>query len=348
MSENINAAADKFDEKLSVAKEGTYVFVTGGSGLIGSHLIAALLQKGIRVKALYRERIPEMPGAEKVEWVKGDILDVISLNEAFENVDYIYHCAAIVSYSQKLKQQLFKTNIEGTANVVDAALNEGVKKLCFVSSVAALGKPEADQEVTENAVWDEENVTSNYSKSKFLAEVEVWRGIAEGLNAVIVNPSIVLGAGAWNTGSTKIFKTAYEEFAWYTKGITGFVDVADVVKAMMLLTESDVSGERFILNSENIAYKDVFTLIAKGFNKKPPYKRVNSFLATMVLFSETIRSKFTGKDPILTKETTEAAQRITRFNNSKIKRFLPGFVFTPLETTIMRVCNELKERYQLP
>ncbi|GEO11971.1 NAD-dependent epimerase/dehydratase family protein [Segetibacter aerophilus] len=323
------------------------ILVTGGSGLVGSHLIQQLIKEGRNVKGLYRSQIPDIPGKEKVSWVKGDILDVVALDEAFEGVEQVFHCAAIVSFSEKRKQELFLTNIEGTANVVNAALQAGVKKMCFVSSVAALGKIKSGGVTNEDTAWDEKNNDSNYGKSKYLAEVEVWRGIAEGLEAVIVNPAIILGAGNWDEGSTKIFKTVYEEFPWYTDGSTGFVDVKDVANAMIQLMDTDVTAQRFILSTENKQFKDVFTIAANAFGKKPPYKKVNKFMANMVWRAAAVKSMFSGEQPLLTKETADAAQRTVRFDNTKLKHYLPSFAYTPLEETIQRVCAELKKKYKL-
>ena len=195
------------------------VFVTGATGLVGSHLVQALVQQGKPVRALYRSAVPAYTGADKVEWVQGDILDVISLEEALNGVSQVYHCAAVVSFNPKRINELFQVNVEGTANVVNACINAGVQKLLYVSSVAALGRMREDSAIDENMHWSPKTNNSEYGKSKYLAEMEVWRGIGEGLKAVIVNPTIILGAGDWNAGSTQIFKTVYNEFPWYTGGI---------------------------------------------------------------------------------------------------------------------------------
>ena len=316
-----------------------YTFITGGTGLVGAHLITQLVAAGKKVKALYRSTPPD--NANGVLWVKGDILDIIFLEEAMEDVDEVYHCAAMVSFNPAQKQAMFAANIEGTANVVNAALNAGVKKLCYVSSVAALGKTRAGKEVDETTPWSDQLNTSNYSKSKYYAEVEVWRGIGEGLKAVIVNPVIILGAGDWNDSSIKIFKTAFDEFPWYTDGIGGFVDVIDVVNAMMLLMDQDISGERFLLSAENRKYQEIFTWIATAFGKKPPRKKVTRFMAQVAWRLEAIKSAFTHKDPLLTAETAEAAQDVMKYNGSKIKSYVPRFSYTPIEETIKRTCREL-------
>lgn len=318
------------------------IFITGGTGLVGSHLIQELIKQGKPVKALYRNAIPEIPFKEKIHWVKGDILDVIALEEFMEDVNEVYHCAAIVSFNPKTRSEMFKVNVEGTINVVNACLEAGVDKLCYVSSVAALGRIKNYQEVDETMNWSEETSNSNYGKSKHLAEVEVWRGISEGLKAVIVNPVIILGAGDWGKGSSGIFKSAYDEFPWYTLGESGFVDVKDVVKAMIQLMESDISEQRFILSEGNHSFKEVFTLIANEFRKKPPHKTVTTFMASIVWRLEQIKAMFTGKDPLLTRETAQTAQAVAHFNNTKLNKFLPHFTYTPLSETINRVCKELK------
>lgn len=329
--------------KLSDDRKNDCVFVTGGTGLVGSHLIKELVRQGRYVKALYRSKEPDVSNRENVEWVKGDILDIISLAEAMRNVAQVYHCAAIVSFDPGLKHEMFATNVEGTANVVNASLDAEVKKLCFVSSVSALGQLRKGQVIDESTAWNEEADNSNYGKSKYLAEMEVWRGIGEGLKAVIVNPAIILGAGDWNEGSVKIFKSAFEEFPWYTEGETGFADVKDVVSIMTQLMESDISGERFIVSAENLKYKDVFTAIANAFGKKPPHKKVTPFIASLVWRIEAIKSAFTDETSLLTRETARSAQTIVKYNNSKIRKYFPSFVYTPAEESIRRICKELQQ-----
>jgi dihydroflavonol-4-reductase len=333
----------------SAPKKGAKkIFVTGGSGLVGSHLIKTLIQKGVDVKALYRSSVPSFEFSEKVEWIKGDILDIISLEEALINVQQVYHCAAIVSFNPKEKQKLHATNIEGTANVVNACLNAVVEKLVYVSSVAAMGRIRQKEPISEKMKWTPETSNSEYGKSKYLAEMEVWRGVGEGLNAVIVNPTIILGAADWNNSSTAIFKNVYKEFPWYTEGITGFVDVADVVNAMTILMESDISGERFIISGEHATYHHLFDLIAKAFGKKPPHKKVTPFIAAVVWRMEKLKAAFTGKKPLITKETAKTAQAKVHFDNSKLLKYLPAFRYQPLEQSVQRICGEFKKMYNLP
>lgn len=322
------------------------ILVTGATGLVGSELLKQLSAQNKRVRALYCTTLPTQNSSKNIEWFQADILDVITLEEAMKDVTQVFHCAAVVSFNPAKKKQLHQTNIEGTTNVVNTCLQEGVEKLVFVSSVAALGRIREDKPIDETMNWTEETSNSEYGKSKYLAEMEVWRGIGEGLPAVIVNPVIILGTSDWNKGSTEIFKTAYNEFPWYTEGTTGFVDVKDVAKAMIALMNSNITAERFILSSENCMYKDIFTKIAIAFNKKPPHKKVTPFLANVVWRWEAIKGKLTGIAPLLTKETAKTAQTKAIFNNNKLNEYLPNFRYTSLDETIERICSELKDKYQ--
>jgi nucleoside-diphosphate-sugar epimerase len=319
------------------------VLVTGGSGLLGKELITQLLAAGKKVRAIYNSTALASFGSDDIEQFECNILDVVGLEEAMKDIEEVYHCAAIVTFNPKRKQELFKINIEGTANVVNAALDAGVRKMVHVSSVAALGRLREGEVINETMNWTEETSNSNYGQSKYLSELEVWRGIGEGLNAVMVNPVIILGAGNWDAGSSKIFKTAYDEFPWYTEGVTGFVDVRDVAKAMIALMQSDITAERFILSAENRSYRDIFNLVAKAFNKRQPYKKVTPLIAKIVWRLEALKSRFSKKDPLVTKETAATALTKVDFDNSKLKKFLPGFSYNSIENTITHTCAVMQQ-----
>jgi nucleoside-diphosphate-sugar epimerase len=320
------------------------VLVTGGAGLLGKELLQQLVLNGHAVRAIYNKSPLPVFSPGTLEQVQCNILDPVGLEEAMTGVTEVYHCAAIVTFNPARKNELFKINIEGTTNVVNAALNCGVRKLVYVSSVAALGRIREDGPVNEQMNWTEETSNSNYGQSKYLAELEVWRGIGEGLEAVMVNPVIILGDGDWNTGSSQIFKSVYQEFPWYTEGVTGFVDARDVVKAMIALMQSDISSERFIISAENRTYRDVFNLIAKAFNKRLPRKKVTPLIAKLVWRFEGIKSLFTGKDPLVTKETALSALAHVYFDNSKLKKFLPDFQYRPIEETIAETCAAMQQK----
>jgi len=214
-----------------------------------------------------------------------------------------------------------------------------------VSSVAALGRIRNDEMVTEKMNWTEETSNSIYGKSKYFGEIEVWRGIGEGLKAVIVNPSLILGGDNWETGSSAIFKNVYNEFPWYTEGISGFVDVRDVAHAMILLMNSEITSERFILSGENLSYREIFSLIANCFGKKPPSKKVTTFLAEIVWRLEQLKARFSGQKQLLTKETARTAQAKVYFDNRKILETLPQFHFTKIKDSIEFTCKKMKEKY---
>jgi dihydroflavonol-4-reductase len=317
--------------------------VTGGAGLLGQELITQLLQKGETVLAIYNTT-PINITHQKLLKLQTDILDVVALETAMENVTHVYHCAAIVSFNPKDKALLHKVNVEGTANIVNACLAANVKKLVHVSSVAALGRIRQDATIDESMQWTHQTSNSVYGESKYKGEMEVWRGIAEGLDAAIINPSIILGAADWNNSSTAIFKNVYDEFGWYTTGSTGWVDVVDVAKAMIALMKSNIVNEKFIVSGHNETYQNVFNLIANGFGKKTPNKKVTPFVAAMVWRLEKVKSLFTGKKPLITKETTHTALTTVHYNNEKLLKALPQFAYTPIEETINRICKDLKNK----
>jgi nucleoside-diphosphate-sugar epimerase len=308
------------------------ILVTGGTGMVGAHLLFRLVSNGEKVKALkrnssdiqktkktfsyYSENFESL--FNEIEWVDGDILDYQSILDCMEGVDFVFHVAATVSFQSGDKNSLVKTNVLGTENIVNAGLEMKVKKLLHVSSIGSLGRAGTDGVVTEDSQWNAKK-TSAYSTSKFQAEMEVWRGIAEGLNAVIINPSIILGPANWNTGSSKLFSTMYDGLKFYSTGTNGFVDVEDVVSAMILLMNSEISGERFIINSENISYKDLFYWMAEGLNVKPPKYEAGRFLSEIAWRLLFVKGLISGKKSSITKETAVTANQTYNYSNEKIK-----------------------------
>lgn len=319
------------------------IFVTGATGLLGNYLIRELLKDNQQVVALYRSSIPQIFTDNEykgITWIQGDIFDVMLLEEIMQECDQVYHCAGLVSFNPSKASLLMKVNVEGTANIVNAALAAGIRKLVHVSSVASLGRKRNNSTVTENVKWDDNANPSVYGKSKYLGELEVWRGIAEGLDAVIVNPVIILGKGDWHHGSSATFRNAFNEFPWYTEGVSGFVDAADVAQLMVLLMKSEISAERFIVSAENKTYRAVFAEMAIAFGKRPPFRKVTPFLASVVWRLEGAKAFFTGEEPLLTKETAETAQQRVNFDNSKILNAFPGFQFRSVTDTIHACCKE--------
>ena len=319
------------------------VLVTGGTGFIGAYILKELVEKGYAVRAIRRSnKLPFFISPDilnKVEWVTSDVLDVISLNEAMQGVDAIIHSAALVSFDKKERKQMYNTNVDGTANVVNLSLENGIKKLVHISSISALGRTISGEKVDEEKKWVEGKLNSHYGISKNKAEMEVWRGMGEGLDAVIINPSTVLGFGNWHDSSCAIFKNSYKGFPWYTKGVNGFVAVEDVAKTAVLLMESNITEERFIINHENWEFKKLFDAIAIGFGQKQPKWEATPFLSSVAWRMEKIKSFLKNAKPLLTKETARIALSKTYWQNDKILKALPGFSFTALESSITKACK---------
>jgi nucleoside-diphosphate-sugar epimerase len=326
------------------------IFVTGGSGLVGAALLKELLRLQIPVRALHHRNTPVILTSEeisRIEWVQGDVLDPVLLESALQGCAQVYHCAAVVSFHPSRKKEMYRLNVEGTANVVNACLTQGIQKLIHVSSVAALGRNRMDQMIDESVQWTSESVNSHYGQSKFLSEMEVWRGIGEGLNAAIVNPSIILGEASWNSGSAALFKKAWDSFSWYTNGGTGFIDVQDVVRAMIMLMNHPVSGERFILSNEQRTYKEILTLIAQSFATRPPYRKAPEWIMELLWRIEAFKSIFSNKEPLLTRETVKTAKVKTFYNTQKFREAFPEMRFTPIDETIRRTSLWLQHYYSL-
>ncbi len=325
------------------------VLVTGGTGFLGAYIIRELVENAFAVRAIHRGgRMPFfLPDAirEKVEWAPCDIRDPLGLEDAMAGVDAVIHAAAKVSFLKKDRRELYSVNIDGTAHVVNAALTRQVPRFVHVSSVAALGRTNGG-EVTEEKTWEDSKYNTNYAISKFYGEMEVWRGIGEGLRGVVVNPSTILGYGDWNLSSCALFRSAWREFPWYTEGMNGFVDVTDTAKAIVRLLATDISGQRVILNGDNWSFRHLLTSIAREFGKKPPSREATPFLADIAWRVEKIKSLLKGKPSLLTQESARVATSSTFFNNSKILRQLPDFRFTPLEETIRAACQAYRHAGQ--
>lgn len=323
------------------------ILVTGGTGFLGSYIIKNLVEKGHAVRALRRSsKLPFYISKtiwDKVEWIEGDILDVVALEEAMKGTSAVIHSAAIVSFTKQARAEMYHVNIEGTSNVVNVALEAGIKRFLHVSSVAALGRTTAASIVTEAKSWEENKNNTHYAITKQRAEVEVWRGFAEGLEGVIINPGTILGFGNWHQSSSAIFKNGYKSFPWYTKGVNGFVGVDDVAEAAVQLLFSTINEERFIVNAENRSFQWLLTTIAEGFGKNPPHRYASPGMSNLAWRMESLKSFFTRNKPLLSKETAKVAQSQTSFDNSKLLTALPGFQFTPLEAVIKSACSQYDE-----
>ncbi len=331
------------------------ILVTGGTGLVGAHLLYHLIKNDEKVRAIYRseERIEKTKKVfsfytddaslfSKIEWFKADITDVPSMIPAFFDVDKVYHCAALISFNPNDYREMRKVNIHGTAIVVNLAIDAKIKKLCFVGSIASVGDSLNGNLITEENEWNKEADNNGYSITKFGAEMEVWRASQEGVKVVIVNPGVILGSGFYTTGSGKLFSQVYNGFKFYTEGITGFVGVTDVVKAMMQLMNSKVKNERFILVSENKSFKEIFFLIADSLGKKRPSIQIKPWQTAIFWRFAWVVSKFTGKEPLISKYSARSAHSISKYSSEKIeKRF--NFQFTKIDEVIKEVGKNFME-----
>jgi len=344
MQNEINSEGSNLKYSSNQRWIGAIVFVTGGTGFVGSYIIKNLVEKGYTVRAVRRsDKLPfyiPKKVLEKVQWVEGDVLDVVSLNDAMHGVDAVVHSAAIVSFSKKERHRMYHVNVEGTANVVNAALENRISRFLHVSSVAALGRTTKPETVTEQKKWEENKNNTHYAISKHHSELNVWRGFAEGLEGVVINPSTVLGYGDWQQSSCAIFKNAYKEFSWYTNGINGFVGVEDVAEAVVQLLFSDLDQQKFIVNAENWSFQQLFNCIADGFHKKHPNKQATKTMGEIAWRLEKLKEILTGKKALLTRETAKVAHSKTSFDNKALLNALPGFQFTPLEKLIKNACQE--------
>ena len=342
-----------FDVKMNEITEEKKILITGITGLVGSFTARYFLKSGFQVSGLKRVN-SDLSLIQDIEnqivWYEGDVLDILVLEKAIENINYVVHAAAIVSFAPKDRDKMFKTNVEGTINVVNLCLEKKIKKLCFVSSVAALGRKIPYEEnanhlikIDEKATWEENELNSNYAKTKYLAEMEVWRGQSEGLNSVIVNPSLILGEADWNKSSTQLLKYVFDEHKFYPEGNLNYVDVEDVAECIYKLTTSDISDERFILSAGQITYKNFFEKVAPRFNKKIPSILVGKSLAGIIWRLEKIRTFFTGNAPLITKETALSSSHSFEYSNDKIRKVL-NFTFKNLDDSLDRICRNLLQK----
>ena len=322
------------------------ILVTGGTGLLGSHLLLELVREHKEVIATKRQgsnldevrRVFGYYSSEAdalfklIEWVDVDILNYGAVLEAMDGIDEVYHCAAMVYFERRLRKKMIRNNVDGTANIVNACVEKGVQKLLHVSSSSAIGKAQPGSKADETMIFAQSKSNTGYSISKFKSEMEVWRGMEDGLNAVIVNPTIILGPGYWNQGSSALFSRTKKGMKFYTSGETGFVGVQDVVSAMIRLMDSDLEGERFIINSENLSYRAVTTMIARAFDKSAPGIAVQPAILMILSRMDWFLGIFTGKRQI-TSEQARSAFNVNHYSNEKIKKAI-GMAFIPIKEVV--------------
>lgn len=327
------------------------ILVTGGTGFLGSYLLRQLLESGFtHIKALHRstskfDLVADI--RDRIEWVECDLLDIIGLEDAMRGVQKVYHCAAIVSMRPRDHQRMIITNRESTANIANLCLELGVEKLVHVSSIAAVGENKNIPIATEDNKWERGHSISHYAISKYQAEQEIWRAAAEGLKVAIVNPSVILGIGRWNEGALPVFRVGWKQSPFYPLGSNGFVDVRDVARFMVLLMESGIQSQRYILSEDNYSFKDIQHMIAHALGKRSPVIPTPQWMLRLAALGDAVLSAIIGRAPLITREVAIHASHASFFSNEKSKRDLE-FEYTPIKETIEAAAkvflNEVKEK----
>lgn len=326
------------------------ILITGASGLVGAHLTLALLKEGKSVRALYRSehslehtrrlfaRYQQSDLFEQAQWTQADITDIPALERVFEQVHTVYHCAALISFDPADEKKLRKTNIEGTANIVNLCLDFGVEKLCYVSSIAALGPALTEEEILrETTDWNPEYHHSDYAISKHGAEMEVWRGQQEGLSVRIINPGVILGPGFWHQGSGTIFDRVARGLTFYTQGVTGFVGVDDVVACMIKSMATETEADQFIAVAENQSYEWLVKNIAQELNVAGPRFFIPAGMTSLAARIDGFLSWF-GKNRTLSTNLAKSLHRKEFYSAQKATDVL-GITFEPLTATLRRMCR---------
>lgn len=334
------------------------ILVTGATGLLGSHLTAALLMQNKKVCALYRDK-SKIENTKKIlsyytdevdtyfskiKWFEADVTDYFSLQEPFTNVTEVYHCAGLVSFDEKDDKQLYAINAEGTEHVINTCLEKGIKRFCHVSSVATLQIEANKKYVDEFSVWKTSSGNSSYAITKYRGEFEAWRGAAEGMNVLVVNPSVILGAGCWGQSSTQIVTRCYKGLPIYTEGVTGYIDVRDVVNCMTRLMDENKFGQRYILNSENCSFKEITHQLQQNFNKPTSKIKAGKFLLNAALVFSIITNIFSRKKSFITKNVIQSAQKKTYYDNTKVCKEL-NYQFVPVKESLKYVASLYKKEH---
>lgn len=327
-----------YSETVNTTKDIS-ILVTGGTGHLGSYVLRLLVNQGFsNISATCRTNSPFDLVAEvkdKIKWLKGDLTDGYFVQDIMVGVQQIYHCAAVVSYDARERDEMMRINVESTTNLVNEALHNSIEKFVHVSSIAALGRRKNMPVMNENMKWERNPINSNYAISKYLSEMEVWRAAAEGLTVAVVNPSIIVGGGFWNKGTARFFKNIAGGFKFYPVGGSGFVDVRDVANFMVKLMDSDLHGERYVLNAENLSYEAFFRLVSTSIEAKMPTIRVNAFIREVAWRVEWLRARLFNTTSTITKETAENSARTWRFDNAKSLEAFEDFEYRTIAESVL-------------
>lgn len=334
------------------------ILVTGGTGLVGAHLLLHLTKNHDAVRAIHRERsaIENVEKVfsyydedatslfQKIDWVLADINDVPALEEAFMGVEYVYHAAAMISFDPGDFDKLMKINAEGTANIINLSVVHSIKKLCYVSSIGTIGKSFNGGQTDEESEWSEEQ-KNVYAQSKYAAEMEVWRGSQEGLSVVIVNPGVILGPGFWNTGSGTLFKTARKGYRFYPPGGTGFISVHDVIRMMTLLMNSSIGNQRYIAVAENLSFQEILSKMCPLLGQSKPTKKLRFWQLEVGRIADIVVNFFTGRGRRITKASIYSLKHRDDYSTKKVREEF-SFEFEPLDPVIEFACTHFMAENQ--
>lgn len=315
------------------------ILITGAKGFVGSAIAEALHAQGTPFTALLRKNTQQYAMREGWETPVryADVNDPQALLEAFSGIDTIIHTAAVVSFQPEDRELMLKVNGEGTANVVNMALEAGVRRVIHLSSVAALDRHDGGPVVTLKDRWPESRPNTSYGESKFAAEREVWRGQAEGLEVAVLYPSLILGAGDFDGHNTpSLWRMAAKERGFYPEGSTGLVAKEDVIEAVMAVLKQDTDGDRYLLNAANLSWREVLTLIAESIGKKPPTRSVPRWQSALLWPVEKVRANLAGAKPLITKESHRNVQASFRYDGAGFKE-LTGREYRDVGTVIAKV-----------
>jgi dihydroflavonol-4-reductase len=322
--------------------------ITGGTGFLGSHLAALLLKKReevsifkrasgntVETELIFRYHFGEESHhyLKKISFIPGNITEASSLKKAMPGVKHVYHCAAVVSFYRKDLVAMQEINVRGTETLINVLADYPIEKLCHVSSTAALGKSSNDNLINEQTMWEDHGYNSAYAISKYQAELEVWRGIAEGLPVVIVQPGIILGPGLWTKGTCKLFTLVDKGLKFFTRGINGYVDAEDVAEVMTRLTQGNFTNDRFLLVSENLSYENLLSMIARSLGKNPPGIHAGFYARKLLVLADAIRAGITGNPVTYSNDFARVAGSVSRYDASKIQDAL-NYRFKPVNDTI--------------
>ena len=327
--------------------------ITGGTGSVGMHLVRKWLANGESVRLLVRpdsdrqriqsflkSTLPEDPTAfDRIEWVEGDVTDGLSLEDAFEGAHRVVHAAALVSFNRRDAQRMMEVNREGTANVVNAMLAQGVEELVYISSVAALGRKPGEPEVHEETVFEDGPEISDYARSKYRAELEVWRGQEEGLRVAVLNPVIVIGPGDYSRSSAALMTQVAQGLRFYPKGSNGFVAAEDVATVAWKLVEGNVWGERFVVCGFHATYQELFNAMSDALGMRPPQWPVHRLVAEVAWRVARLAETLTRRPAFVTREALRTSARNHRYCTDKIQEKLK-VDFTHLLPTVQRTATD--------